>query len=160
MFTHSAVSSLSHNFSREDLFLAVYCLVDDWMHQHYGASNYRPDADAPPRPRSSPTAKSSTWSWWGSCARSNANAPGCVRGASYGKLFPRLPEDSRSTALSELVRQLRASLLCWAGESVQLLRIVDSFPMPRSGMDRRQGFCQSSAQAGCKECAGIDFVDP
>ena len=29
MLTHPAVLSLSHNFIREDLFLIVFCLVDD-----------------------------------------------------------------------------------------------------------------------------------
>ena len=39
MLTHPAVLSLSHNFIREDLFLVVFCLVDDWMRCCYGASN-------------------------------------------------------------------------------------------------------------------------
>ena len=32
--------------------------------------------------------------------------------------------------MRELLRCLRASILCWAGEDVQPLRLLDSFPMP------------------------------
>src|SRR5689334_12732365 len=39
MFAHPALQALSSTFSREDLFLVVYCLVDDWMQQRFGASN-------------------------------------------------------------------------------------------------------------------------
>ena len=49
MYAHPAVTLLSHNFSREDLFLVVYCLTDDWMHQCYGASN-RPRRRRGPAP--------------------------------------------------------------------------------------------------------------
>ena len=39
MIAHPAVHSLSHTFSRTDLFLVVYVLVDTWMHQQYASSN-------------------------------------------------------------------------------------------------------------------------
>ena len=39
MFAHPAVSSLWHDFSRTDLFLVGYCLVDEWMQQRFGSSN-------------------------------------------------------------------------------------------------------------------------
>ena len=52
----------------------------------------------------------------------------------YRALFPALPEDSRfcrrTQAVRELLRHLRASILHWAGEDVQPLRLLDSFSMP------------------------------
>ena len=36
MLAHPSLFLLSHTFSREDLFLVVYCLVDDWMHARFG----------------------------------------------------------------------------------------------------------------------------
>lgn len=48
MLVHPAVSSLCHDFSRCDLFVVVYCLVDDWMHARFGSSNA-------PRKRRGPT---------------------------------------------------------------------------------------------------------
>ena len=39
MVTHPAVQALSGIFSRADLFLVVYCLVDDFMKQRFGTSN-------------------------------------------------------------------------------------------------------------------------
>jgi hypothetical protein len=54
--------------------------------------------------------------------------------ASYARLFPRLPEDSRfarrAERVRELLRHLRAGILCWVGEDVAPVRILDSFPMP------------------------------
>lgn len=133
MLTHPAVLSLSHTFSREDLFLVVFCLVDDWMQEHYGASNA-------PRRRRGPTAKEFADSEvltlllvgelcqvkreraWLRQVRANSLC-----------LFPYLPEDSRfsrrAQAVRPLLRHLRASILCWAGEDVAPLRILDSFPM-------------------------------
>ncbi len=48
MITHPAVSLLSHTFSRADLFLVVFCTVDDWMKQLFGSANA-------PRKRRGPT---------------------------------------------------------------------------------------------------------
>jgi hypothetical protein len=134
MYAHPAVLSLSHTFSRQDLFLVVYCLVDEWMHQRFGASNQ-------PRKRRGPTATQFSDSEVLTillvgelCQVKRERAWLRQVRASYGELFPRLPEDSRfarrAQALRELLRALRASILCWAGEDVQPLRLLDSFPMP------------------------------
>ncbi len=134
MLTHPAVSSLSHNFSREDLFLVVYCLVDDWMHQHYGASNA-------PRRRRGPTQQEFadsevlTLLLVGElCQVKRERAWLRQVRANHLALFPQLPEDSRFSRRAQVVRHLlrhfRASILSWAGEEVQTLRILDSFPMP------------------------------
>ena len=39
MITHPSLTSLSTDFSRDDLFLVVFCLVDDWMKVRFGSSN-------------------------------------------------------------------------------------------------------------------------
>jgi hypothetical protein len=39
MVAHPALSLLSGNFSRNDLFTTVFCLVDDWMKERFGQSN-------------------------------------------------------------------------------------------------------------------------
>ncbi len=39
MFAHPSLTLLSDSFSREDLFLVVFCLVDDWMQQPYQSAN-------------------------------------------------------------------------------------------------------------------------
>jgi len=39
MLAHPSLPLLSANFTREDLFLVVYCVVDDWMKARYGSSN-------------------------------------------------------------------------------------------------------------------------
>ena len=39
MIRHPSLSLLSTPFSREDLFLVVYCLVDDWMYTRFGSPN-------------------------------------------------------------------------------------------------------------------------
>ena len=39
MIRHPSLSLLSTAFSREDLFLVVYCVVDDWMHARFGSAN-------------------------------------------------------------------------------------------------------------------------
>jgi hypothetical protein len=134
MLAHPAVPLLSHTFSREDLFLVVYCLIDDWMHQHFGASNQ-------PRRRRGPAAHEFSDSEVLTvllvgelCQVKRERAWLRQVRASYARLFPHLPEDSRfarrAQAVRELLRHVRASLLCWAGEDVQPLRILDSFPMP------------------------------
>lgn len=134
MLTHPAVLSLSHNFNRDDLFLVVYCLVDDWMHQHYGASNA-------PRRRRGPTdqefadSEVLTLLLVGElCQVKRERAWLRQVRANHLALFPRLPEDSRfsrrAQAVRPLLRHLRASILSWAGEDVAPLRILDSFPMP------------------------------
>ena len=39
MIRHPSLSLLSGTFSREDLFLVVYCVVDDWMRARFGSAN-------------------------------------------------------------------------------------------------------------------------
>ena len=39
MLTHPSLPLLSHTFSRTDLFTVVFCLVDDWMKQHFQNAN-------------------------------------------------------------------------------------------------------------------------
>jgi len=134
MLVHPAVLSLSHNFSREDLFLVVYCLVDEWMHQRYGASN-QPRRRRGPRTDEFAESEVLTLVLVGElCQLKRERAWLRQVRASYGGLFAHLPEDSRFARRAQAVRSLlpalRASILCWAGEDVQPLRILDSFPMP------------------------------
>src|SRR5438132_14143176 len=49
MIIHPAVTELWHDFSRADLFLVVFCIVDEWMKDQYGGSNY-PRLRRGPRP--------------------------------------------------------------------------------------------------------------
>jgi hypothetical protein len=134
MIVHPAVLSLSHNFSREDLFLVVYCLVDDWMHTRFGSSN-QPRKRRGPREDEFADSEVLTVLLVGElcqCKRERAWLRQ-VR-ASYPALFPRLPENSRFSRRAEAVRNLipalRQSILTWAGEDVHPVRIIDSFPMP------------------------------
>jgi hypothetical protein len=133
MIAHPTVSLLSHNFSREDLFLVVYCVVDDWLQRTYASSNL-------PRKRRGPRAEEFSDSEvltiilvgeLCQCKRERAWLRQ-VR-ASYAKLFPHLPEDSRFNRRAQLVREalrgLREALLSWAGCDVEPVRLVDSFPM-------------------------------
>ena len=134
MLAHPAVLSLSHNFSREDLFLVVYCLVDDWLHQCYGRSNL-PRKRRAPKDDEFADSETLTILLVGElchCQRERAWLRQ-VR-ASYGRLFPHLPEDSRFSRRAQFVREalrfLRAALLCWADADLEPVRLVDSFPMP------------------------------
>ena len=134
MIAHPAVSLLSHTFSRTDLFVVVFCVVDDWMKQTFGSSNA-------PRKRRGPTDNEFSDSEVLSvllvgemchCQRERAWLRQ-VR-ASYGFLFPALPEDSRFARRAEGVRHLlcslRQAILFWADADCQRLRLLDSFPMP------------------------------
>jgi hypothetical protein len=134
MIAHPAVLSLSHNFSREDLFLVVYCLVDDWMHRCYGGSNL-PRRRRGPREDEFSDSEVLTILLTGElcqCKRERAWLRQ-VR-ASYGRLFPRLPEDSRFSRRAQRVREalrwFRQALLSWADADREPVRLVDSFPMP------------------------------
>ncbi len=134
MFIHPAVPSLWHDFSRADLFLVVYCLVDEWMHARFGSSNQ-------PRKRRGPTenefadSEVLTVLLVGELCQVRRERAWLrqVR-ANHRALFPHLPEDSRfcrrAQAVREVLRHLRASIVSWAGEDVQPLRLLDSFPMP------------------------------
>jgi hypothetical protein len=54
--------------------------------------------------------------------------------ASYARLFPSLPEDSRfarrAQRVRELLRHLRTAILGWADADLEPLRLLDSFPLP------------------------------
>ena len=134
MIEHPSLETLSPDFNRDDLFLVVFCIVDDWMHERYGSSN------APRKhrgPRDDEFADSETLTIilvgelchvrreqaWLRQVRSNQIS-----------MFPHLPEDSRFNRRAQLVRHLladvRRSILCWADADLEPVRILDSFPMP------------------------------
>ena len=134
MLAHPAVLTLSHNFSREDLFLVVYCMVDDWMRRCYGCSNL-------PRKRRGPTENEFSDSETLAivlvgelCQVSRERAWLRQVRASYRHLFPRLPEDSRFSRRAQLVREalrgFRQAILSWADADREPVRLLDSFPMP------------------------------
>jgi hypothetical protein len=134
MIAHPAASLLSHGFDRTDLFLAVYCLVDDWMKQLFGSSNM-------PRKRRAPRADEITDSEVMTlilvgelCHVKRERAWLRQVRASYLHLFPTLPEDSRFSRRAEAVRNLyrpfRHGLLRWADVDCEPVRLFDTFPMP------------------------------
>lgn len=134
MIAHPSLSLLSGNFTRADLFLVVYCLVDDWMKARFGSAN-APRRRRGPRPEEFSDAEVLTVLLVGElchCRREYAWLRQ-VR-ASYHALFPKLPEDSRfsrrSERVRELLRQFREAVLCWADADLEPLRILDSFPRP------------------------------
>jgi hypothetical protein len=134
MIAHPSLPLLSHTFSREDLFLVVYCLVDDWMHARFGSSN-APRRRRGPRQDEFSDAEVVTVLLVGElchCRRERAWLRQ-VR-ASYRSLFPALPEDSRfsrrAQAARDLLVALRRALLYWADADLEPLRILDSFPLP------------------------------
>ena len=125
---------LSHSFSRTDLFVVVYCEIDDWMIARYGSSN-APRRRRGPTPEQFSDAEVLTVLIVGElcqCPRERAWLRQ-VR-ASYRGLFPRLPEDSRFSRRAEFVRMLlpclRRAILAWADADLEPFRILDSFPMP------------------------------
>jgi hypothetical protein len=120
--------------SREDLFVVVYCLVDEWMQRCYGSSNL-PRKRRGPRQEEFADSEVLTILLVGElcqCKRERAWLRQ-VR-ASYAKLFPQLPEDSRfsrrAQILGEALRHFREALLSWADTDVEPVRLLDSFPMP------------------------------
>src|SRR5215211_1133917 len=134
MIAHPSLNLLSHTFSREDLFLVVYCLVDDWMHARFGQSN-APRQRRGPRQDEFSDAEVLTVLLVGElclCRRERAWLRQ-VR-ASYRSLFPALPEDSRfarrAQGAGELLPALRQAILFWADADLEPLRLLDSFPMP------------------------------
>lgn len=134
MVAHPCSSLLSGSFSRLDLFLVVYCLVDDWMQQRFGSSN-APRIRRGPTPEEFSDSELLTVLLVGElchCHRERAWLRQ-VR-ASYGALFPKLPEDSRfgrrAVKARELLRHLREALLFWADADLEPGRILDSFPLP------------------------------
>jgi hypothetical protein len=134
MITHPSLTSLSTTFSRNDLFLVVFCLVDDWMKARFGSSN-APRKRRGPRDAEFSDAEVLTVLLVGElcrCPRERAWLRQ-VR-ASYGAVFPALPENSRfwrrAQQARELLRTLRDQLLFWADADLEPIRILDSFPMP------------------------------
>jgi hypothetical protein len=134
MITHPSLSLLSTPFSREDLFLVVYCVVDDWMHARFGSANA-------PRTRRGPgegeftDAEVLTVLLVGElchCRREHAWLRQ-VR-ASYRALFPALPTGGqfsrRAERVQALLRRLRQTILGWADADLEPLRLLDSFPLP------------------------------
>src|SRR4051812_18290885 len=134
MVAHPALQALSGTFSRADLFLVVYCLVDDFMKQRFGTSN-APRAHRGPTPAEFSDAEVLTVLLVGELAHCRRERAWLrqVR-ASYPALFPRLPEDSRFSRRAErcreLLRQFRETLLGWADADLEPLRLLDTFPMP------------------------------
>ena len=134
MITHPSLTSLSTTFSRGDLFLVVYCVVDDWMKARFGSSN-APRQRRGPRDAEFSDAEVLTVLLVGElcrCPRERAWLRQ-VR-ASYRRLFPALPEDSRFCRRAQQARHLlpalRAQILFWADADLEPIRILDSFPMP------------------------------
>ncbi len=134
MIAHPSLSLLSDRFSRSDLFLVVYCVVDDWMHTQFGSSN-APRRRRGPRPGEFTDSEVLTVLLVGElsqCRRERAWLRQ-VR-ASYAALFPALPEESRFARRAEQVRELlrhfRQAVLFWADADLEPLRLLDSFPMP------------------------------
>lgn len=134
MIAHPAATLLSHGFDRADLFLAVYCVVDDWMKQQFGGSNAA-------RRRRGPRAGEITDSEVLTillvgelCHVTRERAWLRQVRASYASLFPALPEDSRfarrAEAVRNLFRPLRHAILFWADADCEPVRLFDSFPMP------------------------------
>ena len=134
MITHPSLPLLSGPFSREDLFLVVYCVVDDWMHARFGSAN-APRARRGPREAEFADAEVLTVLLVGElchCRRERAWLRQ-VR-ASYHALFPALPTDGqfsrRAERVRELLRHLRRTILFWADADLEPLRLLDSFPLP------------------------------
>jgi hypothetical protein len=134
MITHPSLPLLSGTFRREDLFLVVYCVVDDWMHARFGSAN-APRARRGPRDAEFADAAVLTVLLVGElchCRREHAWLRQ-VR-ASYAALFPALPSDGqfsrRAERVQELLRRLRQKVLFWADADLEPLRLLDSFPLP------------------------------
>lgn len=134
MITHPSLPLLSGTFSREDLFLVVYCVIDDWMHARFGSAN-APRARRGPGDAEFSDAEVLTVLLVGElchCRRERAWLRQ-VR-ASYGALFPALPSDGqfsrRAEGVRELLRRLRQAILFWADADLEPLRLLDSFPLP------------------------------
>lgn len=133
MLTHPSLSLLSSTFSRTDLFLVVFCLVDDWMQARFGQSSV-PRSRGPQQLAFS-DAEVLTILLVGElchCRREQAWLRQ-IR-SSYLTLFPHLPEDSRfsrrAVRVNPLLRQFRQAVLFWADADLEPFRILDSLPLP------------------------------
>jgi hypothetical protein len=133
MHTHPSLPLLSGTFSRADLFLVVFCVVDDWMKERFGQSSVPRSRGPQELPFSD--AEVLTILLVGElchCRREQAWLRQ-VRG-SYRTLFPHLPEDSRfsrrAVRVHPLLRQFRQAVLFWADADLESFRILDSLPLP------------------------------
>lgn len=157
MFAHPALSLVSANFTREELFLVVYCVVDDWFQARFGVPN-APRQRRGPRSHEFSDAEVLTVLLVGElcrCPRERAWLRQ-VR-ASYRTLFPALPETSRFARRAARVRfllgALREAILGWADADLEPLRVLDSFPMPLCACWRIQGSNQPVEGSAFGRCA-------
>lgn len=157
MITHPSLTSLSTAFGRNDLFLVVYCVVDDWMKARFASSN-APRTRRGPRDDEFSDAEFLTVLLVGElcrCPRERAWLRQ-VR-ASYRTLFPALPETSRfcrrAQRVRHLLRSFREAILFWADADLEPLRILDSFPMPLCACYRISQSNQPIDSAAFGRCA-------
>ena len=156
MYAHPSLTLLSHSFSRADLFLVVFCLVDDWMQQRYQSSNV-PRA-AGPAPTTCADSELLAIALVGElCGVSRERAWVRQVRASYRARFPRLPEDSRYARrlqqLRHTVRAFREQLLRWADADLDPHRIMDSYPLPLCGCYRIRASNQPVEGSAFGHCA-------
>jgi len=134
MITHPSLSTLCPDFSRDDLFLVVFCIVDDWMKQRYSSSN-RPRRHRGPRKDEFSDSETLAILLVGELCQCHHERAWLrqVR-ANQRSMFPHLPEDSRFSRRAQQVRflltDLRRAILFWADADLEPIRILDSFPMP------------------------------
>lgn len=134
MITHPSLSLLSSTFSREDLFLVVYCVVDDWMHVRFGCANAPRSRRGPSHEEFSDAEVLTLLLVAELCHCRRERAWLRQLRASYRTLFPALPSDGqfsrRAQRVRELLRRLRQAILFWADADLEPLRLLDSFPLP------------------------------
>jgi hypothetical protein len=133
MIAHPSLSLLSPDFGRDDLFLVVYCVIDDWMHKRYGSSNM-PRLHRGPRTDEFSDSETLTVLLVGElCHVDREKAWLRQMRRNHLSLFPHLPEDSRFSRrawhVRHLLGELRRSILYWADADIEPIRILDSFPM-------------------------------
>ncbi len=134
MIKHPSLELLSPDFSRDDLFLVVFCIVDDWMHKRYGNSNM-PRNHRGPKDNEFADSETLTIILVGELCHARREKAWLrqVR-SNHLSMFPHLPENSRFNRRAQLVRhlltQIRRSVLYWADADLEPIRILDSFPMP------------------------------
>jgi Transposase DDE domain len=142
MITQPAVFTLSHGFSREDLFSVVFILVDDWMIKTYGSGNLPRETQVPEFTDSEVISII--------LVGELCHAPreqGWLRQvkASYLHLFPKLPERSRFCRRAQKVVPaliaFRRLVIHWADADIKPIRLLDSLPLPLCSNWR---VCQSS----------------
>lgn len=134
MITHPSLSLLSATFSREDLFLVVYCVVDDWMQTRFGCSNAPRSRRGPRDDEFSDSEVLTVLLVAELCHCRREHSWLRQLRASYRTLFPALPTGGqfsrRAQGLRELLRRLRQAVLFWADADLEPLRLLDSFPLP------------------------------